>query len=690
VSATRMRVTVRVTPAALVLGLLVAPLTWSAELREPLTLRSERGVLDLLMVARPAPIPTLAPFAPVGWVYEICRRPSEDAEACPDASPDTNYYGGTRLALNPGDTLKVHLVNKLPPAVNAIHAAEPGQAFLTLNPTNIHTHGLLVSPHGPTADDPTYGDNVFVLTFNPQNGTPEVSPHMHSAVRLGSTDYTIRIPANHPAGLFWFHPHAHGLAVNQISAGLAGIITIGSVSDYVCSTSNCFRSATTVPVRHLILKDTQVLPDGSLQDQEHSDFCIPSGGVPATGSLGAGGCPGQDRQSGQRDYRGGRWFFTLNGQPAPTMTVRSSIGEIWRLTNASASVTYDLSLHDTASNRDLVLQVISLDGVSVAPTRNLAQDELVQVLGGKLQLVRCPGIEPGRHRERIAEPLCVTRLHMMPSTRAELWVTYRGADDRPTNPVEARTAVFRTNGVSTGPYGDNWPAVDLATVRFVGYPTRRVRPWAVPEFLGVGGDAARLMVPSALSGDLYGSNTAIGFDPNCRPLPAGHRRRIFFNVSTSTIGYGLGYEEIDARGQPVPGTFQDVAPFDPMRPTVCLPLGPGNTSVKEVWELVNLEGEDHNFHVHQAHLRLISTAEVEGTGLPTRVLGDGVMMDGVPLEHADGTCLTVADWRNGICRAHPATVEIPFAIAGDFVYHCHILKHEDYGMMARIRVRPNP
>jgi FtsP/CotA-like multicopper oxidase with cupredoxin domain len=31
-------------------------------------------------------------------------------------------------------------------------------------------------------------------------------------------------------------------------------------------------------------------------------------------------------------------------------------------------------------------------------------------------------------------------------------------------------------------------------------------------------------------------------------------------------------------------------------------------------------------------------------------------------------------------------VEIPFAVAGDFVYHCHILEHEDGGMMAAVRV----
>jgi FtsP/CotA-like multicopper oxidase with cupredoxin domain len=64
-----------------------------------------------------------------------------------------------------------------------------------------------------------------------------------------------------------------------------------------------------------------------------------------------------------------------------------------------------------------------------------------------------------------------------------------------------------------------------------------------------------------------------------------------------------------------------------------------------------------------------------------------VLHDNVPVRHASGTCNTVADWRNGACVTRPVVVEIPFAIAGDYVYHCHILEHEDGGMMARIRVR---
>src|SRR5581483_10657386 len=57
-----------------------APLSRSADLKEPLTLRSENGVLNILMVARAAPISSFPSVksvgqVPTGWVYEICKRP---------------------------------------------------------------------------------------------------------------------------------------------------------------------------------------------------------------------------------------------------------------------------------------------------------------------------------------------------------------------------------------------------------------------------------------------------------------------------------------------------------------------------------------------------------------------------------------------------------------------------------------
>lgn len=663
----------------------------ASELQEPMTLASKNGVLDILLVAKEAPVPALASNVK-GWVFDVCVNPHNGANDCPPKPPSANLYGGTRLQLWQGDTLKIHLVNKLPPITDSDHAGEPDEGFLALNPTSLHTHGMLVSPHYPSNADPTWGDNVFVLTFNgrgnPKANCAPVSPHLHAAVSCDATDYEIKIPANHPSGLFWFHPHVHGISLNQISAGMAGIITIGNVGDYICADLSCAPLSRSMGVRHIILKDSEILRDGTLLDQEEPSFCEKNEGPAPGGSLGQGFCPGLDeRADGAGDYRGGRWFFTLNGQPFPDIPVKAPHGEIWRITNASGSVTYDLRLWNPAQAQDMIFQVLSLDGVSISPDPDIGQKELAEIAGSRLSPVACPGVAPAVPGFRRAKPLCTTRLHMMPSSRAEIWVAYRNADGSLAAPPQGAQAVFRTNGFLTGPGGDDWPAVDLATVQF----EHRGRGSNAPAALSFLGAAQAMAKPHALAADLAPANAAVGSDPSCGPLPKGHKRRIFFNApADDPDGFGLGYEEVDEHNVPVPGTFMDVKRFNPMTPTVCLPLGPGNSPVAERWELVNLANEDHNFHIHQVRFRVLSAAEIDGTGSPDRISGKGVVLDSVPLLHADGDgCASVDDWRNGRCTVHPATVEIPFAIAGDFVYHCHILEHEDGGMMAVIRVRPS-
>jgi FtsP/CotA-like multicopper oxidase with cupredoxin domain len=53
----------------------------------------------------------------------------------------------------------------------------------------------------------------------------------------------------------------------------------------------------------------------------------------------------------------------------------------------------------------------------------------------------------------------------------------------------------------------------------------------------------------------------------------------------------------------------------------------------------------------------------------------------------NGVC-TIAQWRSGHCVSPAKAFDIPFAELGEFVYHCHILEHEDGGMMARVKVVP--
>jgi hypothetical protein len=130
----------------------------------------------------------------------------------------------------------------------------------------------------------------------------------------------------------------------------------------------------------------------------------------------------------------------------------------------------------------------------------------------------------------------------------------------------------------------------------------------------------------------------------------------------------------------VPGSFRDVTAFDHTIIDVCLPLGRGNKTVNELWELVNLAGEDHNFHIHQTKFRVLTTSSGNSAL---------ALVDNIPVLHGAGNCDgSVASWRSGACQVKPVIVSIPFSEVGDFVYHCPILEHEDGGMMAHIRVVP--
>ncbi|MCU1294096.1 MAG: copper oxidase, partial [Bryobacterales bacterium] len=151
--------------------------------------------------------------------------------------------------------------------------------------------------------------------------------------------------------------------------------------------------------------------------------------------------------------------------------------------------------------------------------------------------------------------------------------------------------------------------------------------------------------------------------------------------------------EVDQNGIVYGPATTDLTRFDPANPPLCVPLGRYNSPAIEHWQLINVATENHNFHIHQTKFRVVSKDELAGTVTPK-----GILLDNVPLPVASGSCGSdpvvgtgnaIADWRLGLCQATPVTVEIPFAIAGDFVYHCHILEHEDGGMMARIHVQPS-
>lgn len=101
------------------------------------------------------------------------------------------------MRVSPGQVLRLGVANNLAPC-------GPGEIerFECFNSTNIHTHGLWVSPGGNS-------DNV-TISINPGE----------------RFDYEFAIPENHPAGTFWYHPHMHGATSAQLGSGMAGALII--------------------------------------------------------------------------------------------------------------------------------------------------------------------------------------------------------------------------------------------------------------------------------------------------------------------------------------------------------------------------------------------------------------------------------------------------------------------------------
>jgi FtsP/CotA-like multicopper oxidase with cupredoxin domain len=89
----------------------------------------------------------------------------------------------------------------------------------------------------------------------------------------------------------------------------------------------------------------------------------------------------------------------------------------------------------------------------------------------------------------------------------------------------------------------------------------------------------------------------------------------------------------------------------------------------ENWTILNRTSETHTFHIHQTHFLLLQR--------------NGVTLPAAQQQYLDTVDVPAND-------SIGVRIDFRGMIAGDFVFHCHILEHEDHGMMAIIRVNPEP
>jgi FtsP/CotA-like multicopper oxidase with cupredoxin domain len=93
----------------------------------------------------------------------------------------------------------------------------------------------------------------------------------------------------------------------------------------------------------------------------------------------------------------------------------------------------------------------------------------------------------------------------------------------------------------------------------------------------------------------------------------------------------------------------------------------------EDWIIENRSTELHAFHIHQLHFLLL-----DWSGVP---VNEPFLRDTVNVPYYNATMLQYPSVRLRMDFRDPN-------IVGTFVYHCHLLEHEDGGMMGIIRVDP--
>ena len=459
------------------------------------------------------------------------------------------------LHVHPGDELIIHLKNGIP--------ASTARSPMTAMPSMVLATSNAASCQSAPMDSTSVNLHYHGTNLPPICHQDEVIQTIIDAGQ--SYRYDLHFPADEPPGLYWYHPHVHGMAEAAVQGGASGAIIVEGIA-------NVSPIVTGLPVRTLILRDNLVpgAPD-----------------------------PDDDTPS---------WDLSLNYIPVayPEYTpvvilARPRHRQFWRILNASADTITDLQLQYDGVPQPF--ELVSLDGVPLG-----SQD----------------GLREGRPSTR-------THVVLPPAARAEIIVTAPS--------LAVKKALLLTREIDTGPDGDSDPQRPLASIEVSSRaeePALHVEkidePLARPRFAGL------MQARPTASRKLYFSEVLS--DPTDPNSPTNF------------------YITVDG---------QTPLLFDPNNPPAIVTR---QGSVED-WTIENRALESHVFHIHQIHFKVL---EENGEPVP-----DGPYLDTKLVPYWSGT---------GPYPSIKVRMDFRGPDVGDFVFHCHILGHEDGGMMAIIRVKP--
>ncbi len=228
----------------------------------------------------------------------------------PDTGKSSFSYAGKEVApvvrATPGSQIKIDYVNRM-----AAHSNEVCVDGPCMNMTNLHFHGLHVSPNAPQ------DDAISMMAMPGQ-----------------SLHYVVEIPNDQPPGLYWYHTHPHGESYQQSLDGMSGAIVIDGIERYV-------PQVRTMRERILILRDAEL--------KSHGPESAPLLNRVEMSKISCGS-----------EYEDPERIFTVNGVVRPRIGIAPGEKQFWRIVNASPDLYADLAL-DSGS-----MTVVALDGMPLA------------------------------------------------------------------------------------------------------------------------------------------------------------------------------------------------------------------------------------------------------------------------------------------------------------------------------------
>ncbi len=255
--------------------------------------------------------------------------------------------------------------NDHPPVTN-----DPNEKPYGLCTTNLHTHGLHVSPANNA-------DNILDVTILPND----------------QFNFEYTIGADHPSGTFWYHPHKHGSVAYQLSNGLAGALIVeGSRTDDIADLEDIPEIA--AAREHILLFQLYNYRSGT-DDQNNPVARIDASTIyniqPDVKTCKAITLNGPDPQNGATPQA-----TAINGVINPNIMIAPGEVQRWRLIHAAWDVDRHLTFvtdNDEATD-DIKFYEIALDGLA---TGSMAEKSDVELAPGQRSdvLIKAPALRPG-------------------------------------------------------------------------------------------------------------------------------------------------------------------------------------------------------------------------------------------------------------------------------------------------------